>query len=115
MKILQTSEKCNIIQPNLLIIFDGCDAAIQKLVEEFSAPELDCKKHNIPLIIGAEKFRSVKILVTCREESLQDIKRREPLFAPAQSMKNHFKDLYIQNHSYRGRLNLFRTNKSQGT
>ena len=84
-KILQTSDVSNIIRPNLLVIFDGCDTAVQKLLEEFSISELDSEKCNIPHIIGAEKFETVKIMITCREESLQGITRRESLFAPIQS------------------------------
>ena len=84
LKILQTSEVSSITQPNLLIIFDGCDTAVQNLFEEFGTSELDSKKCSIPHIIGAEKFKTVKILITCREESLENIKPRELLFAPAQ-------------------------------
>ena len=83
-KIMQTSEACNTTPPNILIIFDGCDTAVQKLLEEFLISELNHNKCNIPRIIGAEKYKTVKILITCREESLQGIKRRELLFAPIQ-------------------------------
>ena len=83
-KILQTSAACGVARPNLLLIFDGCDTAIQKLLEEFSIYELDCENYNITYIFGAEKFKSVKILLTCREETIKDIKRRELLFAPTQ-------------------------------
>ena len=34
MKILQSPEASNIAKPNILIIFDGCDMAVQKLLEE---------------------------------------------------------------------------------
>ena len=83
-KIIQTSEACNIVQPNLLIIFDGCDTAVQTLLEEVLISQIDSQKCNIPCIIGAEKYQTMKILITCREESLSDIKQRELLFAPTQ-------------------------------
>ena len=81
-KALQSSESSTFAQPNPLIIFDGCDTAVQKLLEEFLISELDHDKCNISHIIGTEKFKTVKILITCREESLQGIKNRELLFAP---------------------------------
>ena len=83
-KILQNSEACNTTPPNILIIFDGCDTAVQKLLEEFLISDVGGEKYNISRIIGAERYKTVKILITCREESLQGIKRRELLFAPIQ-------------------------------
>ena len=83
-KIMQNSELCNTTPLNILIIFDGCDMVVQKLLEELLMSEFDRDKCNIPHIIGAEKYKTVKILITCREESLQGVKRRELLFAPAQ-------------------------------
>ena len=83
-KILQAPEVCNIARPNLLFIFDGCDTAVQILLEEFFTFETDFQKYNIPYIIRAEKFNTVKLLITCREETLHNFKRREMLFAPTQ-------------------------------
>ena len=83
-KTMQTSEACNTTPPNILIIFDGCDTAVQILLEEFLISDVGGEKFNIPSIIGAEKYKTVKILITCREESLQGIKRRDLLFAPIQ-------------------------------
>ena len=84
LNILQTLEASSITQPNLLIIFDGCDTAILKLLEEFTASEPDSEKCNIPHIFGSENFMTVKLLITCREESLPAIKQRDLLFAPSQ-------------------------------
>ena len=96
-KIMQTSEACNTTTPNILIIFDGCDAAVQKLLEEFLMSECDSEKYNIPHIIGAERYKTLKTLITCREESLQGIKRRELLFAPAQHKKQFYDSkLFLQ-------------------
>ena len=101
MKILQTSKACDTTLPNILIIFDGCDTAVQKLLEEFLMLELDNKNCNVPSIIGAEKYNTVKILITCREESLQGIKRRDFLFAPIQCEElfhrsSNSSDLFLQ-------------------
>ena len=92
-KIIQTSEACNTTPPNILIIFDGCDTAVQKLSEELLISDFGIEKCNIPGIIGTEKYKAMKILVACREESLQGIKRRELLFASAQHEEHFYESL----------------------
>ena len=76
----QTSNTRDSLLPNLLIMLDGCDAAIQELLKDCLQSELNYEKLNIPKIIGLEKFKSTKIIFTCREEALPVIIQREQLF-----------------------------------
>ena len=94
-KTLQSSEAYSTTLPNILIILDGCDIAVHKLLEELLLSDFGSEKCNISSIIGAERYKTVKILITCREESLQGIKRRELLFVPIQ----HEESLHRSNSS----------------
>ena len=87
--MLQTSGPHNYQLPNLLIIFDGCDTAIHKLLRNSTKSKLDISKHNLPNKIGLEKFTTVKLAFTCREETFQCVTERHIIFEPKSIDKSH--------------------------
>lgn len=85
--MLQSSaEESSMLLPKLLFIFDGYDDI--ENIQQFHSfgNEEDYLKNNFCLLnmIEGKSWKNAKIIITCREENLQGIEKRELLFGPLQ-------------------------------
>ena len=85
--LLQTLEPSNVLLPRLLFIFDGYTSIenVQRLHALFS--DQDYVSNNFCTLnqINENSWKNAKFIITCREEDLQYVKRRDLLFAPLSS------------------------------
>jgi len=81
--LLQTSEPSNLLLPRLLFIFDRYDD-IQDIHNLSSSKTYsDYESNNFYMSNKIETlWKNAKIIITCREENLKDVTRRDLLFAP---------------------------------
>ena len=89
---LRTSEPTNLKLPRLLFIFDGYDE-----IEDIHAfRSLDSKeelvKHNFFELhkIHQEPWKNTKFIITCREENLQKVQRKDLLLGPVSAGPGSF-------------------------
>jgi uncharacterized protein YjbI with pentapeptide repeats len=82
--LLQAPKQSNPHLPRLLFIFDGYDA-----IEDFHAlyslrSRQDFLDNNFSMLnkIKDASWKDAKFIITCREENLQKVQRRDMLFAP---------------------------------
>ena len=81
---LRTTDQTNLKLPRLLFIFDGYD----EIEDIHSFHSLDSKeelvKHNFFELnkIHEESWKNAKFIITCSEENLQKVQRKELLFGP---------------------------------
>ena len=77
-KLLQASEESSLPLPRLLFIFDGYDSIQDVFI---NATESENRNLYMSNRIGTS-WKQAKVIVTCREEHLLDVKLRDVLFAP---------------------------------
>ena len=82
--LLRTTDPTNLKLPRLLFIFDGYDE-----IEDINAFHLleskeEVLKHNFFVLNGihGKSWKNAKFIITCREENLQKVGRRDLLFGP---------------------------------
>ena len=85
--LLKTSNLSNL---QLVFLFDGYDQ-IQNLHD--LSVDRGLYKNNFCVSNKIESWRNAKVIITCREENLQEIKRRDLLFSPIEESTNNTSEL----------------------
>ena len=89
---LRTSDQTNLKLPRLLFIFDGSDEIEDIHAFHSLKSKEELVKHNFFELnkIHDESWKNAKFIITCREENLQKVQRKDLLFGPVSADSGSF-------------------------